>query len=271
MIIHLAPLEGTSDCAFRTLCYNYGADVTYTEMIRVDALLRKNKSTLNMLDLKNETPTVIQLLALKPAALQKFVDTFDFYNVKPVGFNLNLGCPSPDVISEGSGAALIKRVARVQELVTILKKLGLPVTVKMRLGLNQYEKEHKVYLNLLNGVDADAFIVHARHARENSTTPADWTVFEEIIATGKKIIANGDITKFEDIEYFRKLGITEVMIARAAVRDPSVFRILKGKAMVSLDTVKRDYETLCEMYPNHPKYKENVWKYLGRKVEITSG
>ncbi len=271
MKLHLAPLEAVSDCAFRTLCYNYGADVTYTEMIRVDSLLRKNKSTLNMLDLKNETPTVIQLLAVKPAALQKFVDDFASYNVKPIGFNLNLGCPSPEVIREGSGAALIKRVARVQELVRILKQLGLPVTIKMRLGLNQYEKDHKVYLNLIKDVDADGFIVHARHAREKSMDPADWKVFEEIIKTGKKIIANGDITRPVDVEHFKKLGISEVMIARGATTNPAIFRVLKGKAAVSLDAVRKDYELLCHQYPNHPKYKESVMKYLGKEMKITSG
>ena len=271
MIIHLAPLEGVSDCAFRTLCYNYGADVTYTEMIRVDALIRGNKSTLAMLDLKNDTPTVIQLLPTKPTTLQKFVEVFPLYNIKPIGFNLNLGCPSPDVIREGSGAALIKRVARVQELVKILKQLGLPVTVKMRLGLNAYEKEHKVYLNLIKEVDADAFIVHARHAREKSMDPADWKVFEEIIKTGKKIIANGDITKIEDIKHFQKIGINEVMIARAATSNPAIFQVLKGKPKVPLPAIRYEYEKLCEQFPNHSKYKENTIKYLGKEMPIKSG
>ena len=226
MKLWLAPLEGVSDCAFRTLCFQYGADLTFTEMIRVDSLVKKNTSSLALLDLKNDTPTGIQLLAVRPQILKQFVKDFSSYEITPQCFNLNLGCPSPDVIIQGGGAALVKRTKRVVELVEILKKLGYPVSVKIRLGLNAYEKEHKVYLNLLRDVDADAFIVHARHARQKSSEPADWTVFEECLVTGKHIIPHGDIATKEDIDYFKKLGIKEVMIGRAAVRNPSVFQLL---------------------------------------------
>lgn len=269
MKLLLAPLEGVSDCAFRTLCYNHGADLTFTEMIRVDSLVRKNKSTLALLDLKNDVPTGIQLLAVKPAIAQEFVrmfHSFDFHTA-PQQINLNCGCPSPDVIQQGGGGALVKRVQRLQELVTIFRKLSLPVTLKIRLGLNSYEKQHKVYLNLIKTVDADAFIVHARDARQSSKEKADWSVFEECVATGKHIIPNGDIAEKEHLIYFKKLGVKEVMIGRAAVRNPSVFKYLKGKERVSVVQLRSEYITLCEEFPNHPKYKENVLGYLGKEKE----
>lgn len=273
MKFHLAPLEGVSDCAFRTLCYNYGADVTYTEMIRVDGIIRRNKATLALLDLKNDVPTIIQLLVVKPASARKFVAMFPmlFANIKPVGINLNLGCPSPDVICEGGGAALVKRTSRVQELVTILKQIGVPVTLKIRLGLNQLEKDKMVYLNLVNGVDADGFIVHARHARQESHEPADWSVFENLVRTGKRIIANGDICTARDVAYFDQIGIQEVMIGRAAVRNPAVFSVLKGGCGETLDVEKGKYLQLCSEYPNHPKYKKNVLAYLGKGAQMRGG
>ena len=199
MKLWLAPLEGVSDCAFRTLCYKHGADLTFTEMIRVDSLVKKNKSTLQLLDLKNDTPTGIQLLAVKPEQLKHFVKDFPSYAINPICFNLNLGCPSPEVIIQGGGAALVKRTKRVAELVDILKKLSYPVSVKIRLGLNAYEKEKKVYLQLLKEVDADAFIIHARHERQKSSEAADWSVYEACLETGKHIIPNGDITERKDL------------------------------------------------------------------------
>jgi tRNA-dihydrouridine synthase len=270
MKLWLAPLEGVSDCAFRTLCFNHGADLTFTEMIRVDSLVRRNKATLALLDLKNAVPTGIQLLAVKPATVQEFVKQFSSFSfhTPPQQINLNCGCPSPDVIKQGGGAALVKRVQRLQELVTIFRKLSLPVTLKIRLGLNDYEKKHKVYLNLIKTVDADAFIVHARHARQSSHEPADWNVFEECLATGKTIIPNGDIAEKEDVAFFQKLGVKEVMIGRAAVCNPSVFQYLKGKERVSIQHLREEYVQLCEEYPNHPKYKENVLSYLGRQDGI---
>lgn len=270
MKLWLAPLEGVSDCAFRTLCYRHGADLTFTEMIRVDSLVRRNKATLNMLDLFSEAPTGIQLLAIKPAVLQKFVDNFSSYEISPACFNLNLGCPSPDVIRQGGGAALVKRYQRVSELVCILKKLELPVSVKIRLGLNAYEQKHKVYLQLLKNVDADAFIVHCRNARQSSKEPADWKVFEECIATGKHIVPNGDISEREHIAYFKQLGCKEVMIGRAAVQNPSLLGYLNGGEKKSLDALRREYLQLCEAYPNIPKYRENVLAYVGKEEGIHS-
>ncbi len=275
MKFHLAPLEGVSDCAFRTLCYNYGADVTYTEMIRVDGIIRRNKATMALLDLKNDVPTIIQLLVVKPSSARKFVAMFSTLftasGIKPVGVNLNLGCPSPDVICEGGGAALVKRTSRVQELVTILKQIGVPVTLKIRLGLNQLEKDKMVYLNLVNGVDADGFIVHARHARQESHEPADWLVFEELVKTGKKIIANGDICTAADVAFFNQIGIQEVMIGRAAVRNPVVFSVLKGGCGETLDVEKGKYLQLCSKYPSHPKYQKNVLAYLGKGAQMRGG
>lgn len=265
MKLFLAPLEGVSDCAFRTLCYRHGADLTFTEMIRVDNLVRRNKSTLNMLDLFSEAPTGIQLLAVKPATAQEFVKQFSSFNIVPQQINLNCGCPSPDVIRQGGGAALVKRIQRLQELVAIFRKLSLPVTLKIRLGLNAYEQKNKAYLNLLKGVDADAFIVHARHARESSKEPADWSVFEECIATGKHIVPNGDIAEREHITHFKQLGIKEVMIGRAAVRNPSVFAYLKGGERKNVDALRQEYLQLCGQYPNVLKYKENVLDYLGKE------
>lgn len=271
MKIWQAPLEGVSDCAFRTLCYNHGADLTFTEMVRVDSILRNNKSTIALMDLKNDTPTVIQLLAVKPQALEKFVEIFPKFNIKPVGFNLNLGCPSPEVIRQGAGAALIKRIQRVQELVKILKKTNLPVTIKMRLGLNQFEKEKKVYLNLIKEVDADAFIIHPKHARQTSIERCDWNVYPECIDTGKHIIPNGDIYAPEHMDFFRKLPVEEIMLGRAAVRNPAIFEHLKEKKSYSLSNLKKEYLKLTETYHSQDKYKKNTIAHLGKEMTITNG
>lgn len=267
MKLWLAPLESVSDCAFRTLCFRHGADLTFTEMIRCDSLIRDNKSTQNMLDLFSEASTGIQLLVVKPASAQKFVTQFPFFpfNRAPEQINLNCGCPSPDVIRQGGGAALVKRIQRLQELVDIFRKLSLPVTLKIRLGLNAYEEKNKVYLNLLKSVDADAFIIHARHARQSSSEPANWRVFEECISTEKHIVPNGDITEREHIAHFKQLGVKEVMIGRAAVQNPSVFSYLKGAEKKSVDSLQHEYLQLCAQYPSIPKYKENVLAYLGKE------
>ncbi len=226
MKLWLAPMEGITDCAFRTLCYNNSADLTFTEMIRIDALIRGNKATQKLIEW-NSTPTALQILGVKLNSIQEFVKQFPSYNINPTQININASCPSPDVIRTGAGAALMKRTQRLNEMISCLQRLDLPVTVKMRLGLNEFEKKNKVYLNTLKTVDADAFIIHAKHARQESQEKSDWNVFEECIATGKHIVANGDISTKEHVDYFKKLGLKEVMIGRAAIKNPKIFRMLK--------------------------------------------
>ena len=226
MKLWLAPMEGISNCTFRTLCYKNGADLTFTEMIRIDALIRDNKATKKLIEW-NTTPTALQILSVKMNSVQEFVKQFPFYSINPVQININACCPSPEVIRTGAGAALVKRTQRLNEMISCLRKLNLPVTVKMRLGLNEFEKKNKVYLNTLKTVDADAFIIHAKHARQESQEKSDWSVFEECIATGKHIVANGDICKKEHVDYFKKLGLKEVMIGRAAIKNMGIFKELK--------------------------------------------
>ncbi len=86
-----------------------------------------------------------------------------------------------------------------------------------------------MYINLINKVDADFFIVHARHAAEALTTNhADKSVYPECVATEKNIIANGDITTPEQVEHLKSIGLKGVMIGRAAIADPQIFAKMKG-------------------------------------------
>ncbi len=222
----LAPMENISTPEFRERCYKNGADSTFTEMARISALARNNNSTLEKIKIPKNVPTYIQLIGSNENELEKFL-----LNFKPeqgfLGFNLNLGCPSPNMIQKGFGSALIKRISKVKKLIDIVKKYGYPVSIKLRLGLNKYEKDRKVYLNLIKEVDCDFFIVHARHGSENYENSADFSVYEECVKTNKVIIANGDIKNKEQIEYLKSIGVKGVMIGRSAIANPNIFNELK--------------------------------------------
>lgn len=224
----LAPMEDYTDPEFRELCFNNGADSTFTEMARVSALARNNKSTLEKISIPKPIPTYIQIIGANEYELEKFLQFF-----KPeqgfLGFNLNLGCPSPDMIKRGLGCALIKRITKVQKLVQTIRNHNYPVSIKLRLGLNQFEKDKKIYLNLIKEVDADFFIVHARHGKDNYKNPADFSVYKECVATNKIIIANGDIKTKEQIEFLKSIGVKGAMIGYAAIKNPAIFKELKLK------------------------------------------
>ena len=257
----LAPLEDITGNAFRTVCFNHGADITFTELARVDALARKNKSTWERVVQKDETPTVIQLLGSKDESFKKF---FKLFEPKKgfLGFNLNMGCSSPRVVQMGQGCALMKRVAKSQKIVQLIKDQGYPVSIKMRLGLNKFEKQKKIYINLINNTDADFFIVHARHGAQTLDDPADMSVYSDCVETGKEIIANGDIKTSKQVEKLKSIGLKGVMIGRAAVMNPSVFAKLKGNDCVEIEAIKKEFIELSEKYNEPLRYRENVLKWM---------
>mgnify|MGYP005626736781 CR=1 FL=1 len=223
----LAPMEDHTGPKFRELCYKNGADSTFTEMARISALARGNKSTLEKIKILNNVPTYIQLIGANEKNLDKFLQTF-----KPqkgfLGFNLNLGCPSPKMIQKGLGCALIKRISKVKRMVQTIRDHGYPASIKMRLGMNQYEKDKKTYLNLINEVDADFFVIHVRHGKETYKDSADFSVYKECVETNKIIIANGDIKTKEQIQELKSIGVKGAMIGRAAIKDSKIFIKLKS-------------------------------------------
>jgi len=222
----LAPMEGLTDNALRTLCYENGADLTFTEMARVDNLARLKNGELEKISIINSTPTQIQLAGAKINEYEKFLASFKAAEGFR-GFNLNLGCPSPGFIQQGLGAAMIKRTSRVNDIVKLINKAGFECSIKLRLGLNGYEKEKGAYLNLIEKVDASFFAVHARTAKQTERDPADFSVYAKCVGTGKQIIANGDIKTKKQIEELEKIGLSGAMIGRAAVDNPKIFNELK--------------------------------------------
>ncbi|MGE0793300.1 MAG: tRNA-dihydrouridine synthase family protein [Candidatus Woesearchaeota archaeon] len=256
-----APIEDVSDNAFRTLCYRHGADLTFTELTRVEGLARNNASTWSRLQFNDNTPTVIQLLGGKEEHFSKFLTMFKPHESFR-GFNLNLGCPSPQVTSLGQGCALMKRINKVKKIVDIFKKENYPISIKMRLGLNNFEKEAKVYLNLIQNVDADFFVVHTRVGSESYDAVPDYSVLPKCVESGKEIIANGSIDTLEKIKMLKDMGVSGAMIGRSAVKNPAIFDMLKGKKTPSIEELKKEYLELSDKYEPAFKYRKNVLKHL---------
>lgn len=255
----LAPMEKLADSSFRFLCHKYGADLTFTELIRFETLVKKNKSALKRIVLYDDTPTMIQIMGKDEQKLEEFMSGFSPEKGFQ-GFNLNLGCPSQTYVKQGIGSAMIKRPTKIQRMVDTIKNYGFSVNIKLRLGVNSTEKKDKVYLSLIEKVDADFFVVHARHRSESYEIKADWSVFSECVKTGKDIVANGDIRTKDDVEKMKEFGCIGVMIGRAAMNNPLIFGQLKNMKLPSLADVKQEYISLCKK--REFNYSENVLKML---------
>lgn len=224
----LAPMEDHTGPEFRELCHKKGADSTFTEMARISALARGNKSTLEKIKIPKPIPTYIQLIGSNEKELDRFLQNF-----RPqkgfLGFNLNLGCSSKNMVQRGFGCALIRRISKVKKIIQTIRDYSYPASIKLRLGMNKFEKKNKTYLNLIKEVESDFFIVHARHGQETYNDPADFKVYKECVRTNKIIIANGDIKTKEQIQYLKSIGVKGAMIGRAALKNPDIFNNLKQK------------------------------------------
>ena len=265
----LAPLENVSDNALRELCFRHGADLTFTAMSRLSGLAAKNANTGKKIEILNGVPTQIQLAAQKENDLASFLGWFE-----PAkgfaGFNFNIGCPSPQYMKQGLGCAMMKRLSKLNRMMGLVKSHGYACSVKMRLGMNLFEKQNKVYLNVIKGVDADFFIVHARHGAERYDSPPDYSIFPECVATGKDIIANGNVDSPEKVALMRDMGVKGVMIGRAAVCDPGIFGRLKGLGEPDAAALRNEYLVLAGKYGTSNKLRNIVLKRLGQSDVIES-
>jgi len=223
----LAPMDKITDASFRSICHRYGADLTFTEQIRFETLAKGTPSALDRIRIPDSTPTMIQIMGKNEEKLVEFLKNFTPEGGFK-GFNLNLGCPSHSYVRQGIGSAMIKRPTKVAKLVDIIRRYDYNINIKLRLGLNLAEKREKVYLKLIHKVEADFFVVHARYRAEPYEKKADWKVFPECVATGKPIVANGDISTKKDVEKMKEIGCKGVMIGRAAKDDPQIFEKLRN-------------------------------------------
>ena len=268
----LASLERYSDSVFRTLCYSHGADLTFTEMAHVESFLRRNRVSLEKIEPRDATPVQIQVLSGNEGRLDRFLSSFKPFDGF-MGFNLNLSCPSKDVIRQGKGAAMVKRAAKTARLVSLIRDHGHPVSLKIRLGLNQSEKENKLYLNNLGGVDPDFFVVHAQHAAQSSGEREDNSVYPECVevARGIPVIANGGIETPEMVQSLMEMGVGGVMMGRPAMGNPAIFDYMKNELGVNnpprpvptTDDLKQEYDDISEAIGGSEEYRSRFLKVVG--------
>lgn len=258
----LAPMESVTDEGYRSLCRRLGADFTFTEMIRAASFLRKNESTLSLVDTYTG-PVGIQFMTKGPDELKKTIDTFfrlredikRFNNITAI--DLNFGCPSPDIIKLGAGPALLKRTAKMTQIITMLARVkeydaNIKIGIKLRLGLNQKEKDLHVIHRFTNEINEhlDFCTLHGKHAGQRGSELADWDAirdFRKQITT--TFLANGGAHSLEQIHALQQHTKADgVMLARAAL-NPWIFRELKGEAKPTRKEVEDAYKEYLDTHP----------------------
>ena len=229
--LFLAPMEDITDPSFRFLCKKFGADVMYTEFISSDGLIRDGAKSVKKLEIFDyERPMGIQLYG---HIIESMVEaTYRALDSQPEIIDINYGCPVRKIANRGAGAGMLANIPLMMEMTrAIVEASTVPVTVKTRLGWDDSNKVIVEVAEELQDLGISALTIHGRTRAQMYKGTADWTLIGEVKKNSRMhipIIGNGDITNpVEAKEAFDRFGVDGIMIGRAAVGKPWLFRHVK--------------------------------------------
>jgi tRNA-dihydrouridine synthase B len=227
----LAPMEDVSDPPFRAVCKANGADLMYTEFISSEGLIRdaaKSRQKLDVFDY--ERPIGIQLFGSDVESMRESAEISTAAG--PDLIDINYGCPVKNVACKGAGAALLRDIPKMVEMTSaVVKATHLPVTVKTRLGWDDATKNITEVAERLQDIGIQALTIHGRTRVQMYKGEADWTLIAKVKENPRikiPIFGNGDIeTPQKALKYRNRYGVDGIMIGRASIGYPWIFREIK--------------------------------------------
>ena len=275
----LAPMAGVNDIAFRALCLECGADLTYTEMVSSKALSFANEKTRHLLDrAQGERVVAVQLFGHEPDTMAREAAWIEQEMGEALAYiDINMGCPARKIVKKGDGCALMTTPDVARSIVEqVARAVEHPVTVKFRKGYAAGEDIAVEFARMMEGAGAAAVTVHGRTAAQFYSGEADWDVIARVKrAVSVPVIGNGDVKCGQDaVALVRQTGCDAVMIGRAAQGNPWIFEQAKAAlagapepAAPSVETrvrmARRHAAMLSERMGNHIVYmRKHVMWYL---------
>jgi nifR3 family TIM-barrel protein len=229
--LFLAPMEDITDPSFRMVCKMNGADFMYTEFVSSDGLIRDGQKSVKKLDIYDfERPIGIQLYGHLVESMVEAALIAEQAN--PEIIDINFGCPVKKIANRGAGAGMLRNIPLMIEMTeAIVKAVKLPVTVKTRLGWDDDSKFIVDIAEKLQDTGIEALTIHGRTRAQLYKGDADWTLIGEVKNNPRMkipIIGNGDIDgPVKAKEMFDKYGVDGIMIGRATVGRPWIFRDIR--------------------------------------------
>lgn len=227
----LAPMEDVSDPPFRAVCKENGADLLYTEFISSEGLIRDAIRCRRKLDIFDyERPVGIQIFGGDETSLalaSQIVET-----ARPDFLDINFGCPVKGIVAQGAGAGVLRDIDLMVRLTeACVRATSLPVTVKTRLGWDDASKNIEEVAERLQDVGIAALTIHGRTRCQLYKGEADWNLIGKVKDNPRihiPIFGNGDINGPQKaLEYKNRYGVDGIMIGRAAIGYPWIFREIK--------------------------------------------
>lgn len=230
--ILLAPMEDVSDSAFRTLCKKFGASMVYSEFISSDALIRDVPGAIRKLHIsEDERPAEIQIYGRDVDSMAEAARIV-CQEASPALLDLNFGCPVKRVAGKGAGSGMLRNIPLLLEITReVVKVSSIPVSVKTRLGWDHDNIIIEELAEQLQDCGIAALTIHGRTRSDMYNGVANWDYIGRVKANPRihiPIIGNGDITTPQEArEAFEKYGVDAIMVGRASIGQPWIFRDMR--------------------------------------------
>lgn len=278
----LAPMAGITNTAYRRLCREFGAGLYVSEMITSRALVERTPESMRLITHhESEKTRSIQLYGVDPKTVADAV-TLLVAEDRADHIDLNFGCPVPKVTRKGGGSALPWKSTLFRQIVEAAVKAAgpLPLTVKMRKGI---DSDHLTYLEAgkaAEGAGVAAIALHGRTAAEFYSGQADWGAIEKLKSSisSVPVLGNGDIWSADDaLRMMSETGCDGVVVGRGCLGRPWLFGDLAaafnpeahpGEGLIQPNlgqvaaTFRRHAELLTEFFESEERGCRDIRKHV---------
>ncbi|MDR5659107.1 tRNA dihydrouridine synthase DusB [Serpentinicella sp. ANB-PHB4] len=223
--VFLAPMAGVTDLPFRLMCKKYGCGLVYTEMVSAKGLYYGDKKTEHLLHIiDEEKPVAIQIFGSDPEIMARAAYLLN--GRENIILDINMGCPTPKIVKNGDGSALMKNPKKAGEVIrAVVKESVKPVTVKIRKGWDDASVNAVEMAKIIEDSGAQAVAVHGRTREQFYAGNADWDIIKKVKASVNiPVIGNGDVFSAQDgMQILQQTKCDGIMIGRGAQGNPWIF------------------------------------------------
>ena len=271
MKLYLAPIKGITDTILRNALAKYwgGFEAAIAPFFLLPSTDIFDLKILEDVKIENQLHSVIPQIITKSPRQAKII-TKHLIDMGHEEVNLNFSCPFPIVINKGRGSILMKNPELIREIIRTVKELPIDVSIKLRLGFDEYNQAQTL-LDYLESEDIMRVFLHARLATQMYGGDVNLDAFKSIRARFP-LIYNGDIRDKNDFMRIDKFleNQTEFMIGRGAIYNPAIFAQLRGKEYSETETSKIFREMIYELLANYREKNGDfalsqmkaLWKYF---------